>query len=98
MPSNTGGGRHMTASAAQGKHMPAHIPIGNVVLEGPLILPPDARGIVAFAHGSGSGRYSPRNQYVAEVLQGEGLATLLIDLLTRTEEGADLQTAAYRFD
>jgi dienelactone hydrolase len=88
----------MAGPAAQLKHEFVQVPIGGAVLEGDLVIPEGARGVVAFAHGSGSGRLSPRNQYVAEVLQGEGLATLLIDLLTRTEEVADLQTAAYRFD
>jgi putative phosphoribosyl transferase len=88
----------MARSAAQLNHLLVQVPIGDVVLEGDLVVPPDARRIVAFAHGSGSGRFSPRNQYVAEVLQGQGLATLLLDLLTRAEEIADLQTSAYRFD
>lgn len=57
------------------------IPAGERRLNGILSVPPDALGVVAFAHGSGSGRYSPRNQYVAGVLQDSGLATLLLDLL-----------------
>jgi dienelactone hydrolase len=71
---------------------------GDVTLEGDLIIPSDARGIVVFAHGSGSSRHSPRNRYVAGVLQAGGLATLLIDLLTPQEEAADLHTAHLRFD
>jgi putative phosphoribosyl transferase len=63
-----------------------HIPAGQVRLEGDLTLPPDRIGIVAFAHGSGSSRRSPRNQYVASVLQARGLATLLFDLLTPAED------------
>jgi putative phosphoribosyl transferase len=65
---------------------PAHIPVDHVSLEGDLCLPPDPIGIVAFAHGSGSSRHSPRNQYVASVLQAQGIATLLFDLLTVAED------------
>jgi len=61
-------------------------------------LPKGAEGIVLFAHGSGSSRFSPRNRYVAEVLQKAGLATLLMDLLTKEEEAVDVQTGYYRFD
>jgi len=57
-----------------------------VVLPGRLVVPPDARGVVVFAHGSGSSRHSPRNRFVAEVLHGAGLGTLLFDLLTADEE------------
>ena len=69
-----------------------------VELEGSLNIPTGARGIVLFAHGSGSSRHSPRNRYVAEVLQQAGLATLLMDLLTPDEERVDLRTAHLRFD
>jgi putative phosphoribosyl transferase len=68
------------------------------VLEGDLQIPPGAKGLVVFAHGSGSSRHSPRNRFVAEMLQREGLATLLIDLLTKEEGEADEFTAALRFD
>jgi len=71
-----------------------HIPAGEVELDGELILPPSAKGVVLFAHGSGSSRFSPRNTYVAEVLQQRGIGTLLFDLLTR-EEDQDYET---RFD
>ena len=71
---------------------------GRATLEGDLSVPPRASGVVLFAHGSGSGRHSPRNRYVARVLQQAGLATLLIDLLTEEEEAVDLQTAQLRFD
>jgi putative phosphoribosyl transferase len=74
------------------------ISTGPVALEGNLSVPEGAMGIVLFAHGSGSGRYSPRNRYVAEVLRGAGLATLLIDLLTHEEEELDLRTRHLRFD
>ncbi len=71
---------------------------GNVQLQGNLRIPPAADGIVVFAHGSASGRQSPRNRFVADVLVNTGLATLLIDLLTEEEEMIDLQTAEIRFD
>ncbi len=71
-----------------------HIPADQVELDGELILPASASGVVAFAHGSGSSRFSPRNTYVAEVLQQHGIGTLLFDLLTR-EEDQDYET---RFD
>jgi len=71
---------------------------GNVQLQGNLRIPPAADGIVVFAHGSGSGRLSPRNRFVADVLVKTGLATLLIDLLTQEEEMIDLETAELRFD
>lgn len=63
-----------------------HIPADNVSLEGMLELPENTRGVVLFAHGSGSSRHSPRNNYVARVLREAGLGTLLIDLLTREED------------
>ncbi|NDJ20652.1 alpha/beta hydrolase [Nostoc sp. B(2019)] len=71
---------------------------GEVKLEGNLVIPDGATGIVLFAHGSGSSRHSPRNRYVAGVLQQAGLATLLIDLLTLEEEEIDLRTRHLRFD
>ena len=70
----------------------------NAILEGNLIIPKGAEGIVVFAHGSGSSRHSPRNQYVAEVLNNAGLATLLTDLLTREEEEVDIKTREHRFN
>lgn len=66
-------------------------------LEGELQIPPRAVGLVIFVHGSGSSRHSPRNQFVAAVLQKGGLATLLIDLLTQEEEMRDSATAELRF-
>jgi putative phosphoribosyl transferase len=74
------------------------VPAGSVTLEGSLTLPRDARAIVLFAHGSGSSRHSPRNRYVARVLNKARLATLLIDLLTVHEEVVDARTADLRFD
>lgn len=70
----------------------------NILLLGILTIPQNAKGIVVFAHGSGSGRLSPRNQYVAHHLENEGLATLLLDLLTANEEAIDITTREYRFD
>lgn len=61
------------------------VPSGSVTLKGILVVPRNATGVVLFAHGSGSGRFSPRNNYVARVLQEAGIATLLIDLLTERE-------------
>jgi len=74
------------------------VPAGSLTLEGNLYLPEVPRGIVLFAHGSGSSRHSPRNRYVATTLQESGLATLLIDLLTAQEEAVDQHTAHLRFD
>jgi putative phosphoribosyl transferase len=75
------------------------VPAGSAItLEGNLNMPPDARGVVLFAHGSGSSRHSPRNRYVAGVLHEAGIATLLIDLLTAHEEEMDRYTGQLRFD
>jgi dienelactone hydrolase len=70
----------------------------SAALEGTLTIPRNATGVVLFAHGSGSSRFSPRNRYVAQVLHRAGLATLLIDLLTPDEEQVDLRTRHLRFD
>ncbi len=88
----------MTEVDASLKHQLVSIPMGGVSLEGDLAVPSAAQGIVAFAHGSGSGRKSPRNQFVAQVLQRAGLATMLLDLLTMDEEAIDVQSMALRFD
>jgi putative phosphoribosyl transferase len=77
---------------------PVKVPTAPVELEGNLGVPEGARGVVLFAHGSGSGRHSPRNRYVARVLREAGLGTLLIDLLTPDEEEVDLRTRHLRFD
>ncbi|HJO01878.1 MAG TPA: dienelactone hydrolase family protein [Candidatus Woesearchaeota archaeon] len=69
-----------------------------VVLKGNLSIPKNAKAIILFAHGSGSSRFSPRNQYVAQVLYKAGLATLLMDLLTKEEELIDEQTGEIRFN
>lgn len=79
---------------------PVQIPIGSSSssLSGDLDIPDAAQGVVLFAHGSGSGRHSPRNRYVAKVLQEANLGTLLFDLLTEDEELIDEQTRHLRFD
>jgi len=74
------------------------VPAGAVTLEGNLTLPQDSQAVVLFAHGSGSSRHSPRNRYVARMLNEAKLATLLIDLLTLHEEVIDERTAQLRFD
>ena len=74
------------------------IKLGLVKLEGNLSIPENSIGIVLFAHGSGSGRMSPRNRFVARELNQKGIATLLFDLLTMEEEEIDMQTAHLRFD
>jgi len=71
---------------------------GGVLLDGELSVPRGARGVVLFAHGSGSSRHSPRNQYVARVIREAGIGTLLFDLLTRAEETVDLYKRHLRFD
>ena len=77
---------------------PVRVNVGTVTLEGDLSIPDGARGLVLFAHGSGSGRHSPRNRFVAKALQEAGLATLLVDLLTAEEEAEDAFTLHLRFD
>ena len=72
--------------------------VNGAKLAGSLTLPQGARGVVLFAHGSGSSRHSPRNRYVAEILQSRGIATLLFDLLTRSEGSIDELTGEFRFD
>lgn len=74
------------------------IPVNGVILEGNLVIPENAKGIVVFAHGSGSSRFSSRNSFVAKKLETNGLATLLMDLLTREEKRIDVKTVEFRFD
>jgi putative phosphoribosyl transferase len=80
------------------KERVVQIPVDGDFIEGNLNVPSDAKGIVLFAHGSGSSRFSPRNQQVAGVLNNAEIATLLIDLLTSEEEEIDVNTRQYRFD
>jgi len=75
-----------------------HIPAGRAILAGNLSIPVNAAALALFAHGSGSSRHSPRNQFVARTLNDAGLATLLFDLLTPEEELVDMRTAELRFD
>src|SRR2546421_8952922 len=74
------------------------IQAGHAVLSGNLTIPENAIALVLFAHGSGSSRHSPRNQFVARTLNGAGLATLLFDLLTPEEEATDMRTREHRFN
>src|SRR6266542_5003769 len=71
---------------------------GAVMLNGDLSIPAGAKGVVLFAHGSGSSRHSPRNQFVARTIREAGVGTLLFDLLTREEEAVDISTRQLRFD
>ena len=77
---------------------PVRVPSAGVFLDGDLTVPVGPRGVVAFAHGSGSSRHSPRNRRVASALQQAGYATLLMDLLTADEEAVDVHTREFRFD
>jgi putative phosphoribosyl transferase len=86
------------SGGAEDEEHTVRVAAGEVVLEGTLGVPAEASGVVLFAHGSGSGRYSPRNRQVAQTLREAGLATLLVDLLTPDEEEADLRTGELRFD
>lgn len=80
------------------RSFPATIDTGDALLQGDVVLPPDARGIVLFAHGSGSSRFSTRNRYVANQIVEGGLGTVLFDLLTAEEEERDRMDASLRFD
>jgi dienelactone hydrolase len=87
----------MTTTRSERRDNEVKVATGLVTLEGNLEIPGGAEGVALFAHGSGSGRFSPRNQFVPKVLGQGGLATLLIDLLTREEEEVDRWTQQYRF-
>jgi putative phosphoribosyl transferase len=84
--------------AGNGDERLVHITTGRATLEGDLNIPEGARGIILFAHGSGSSRHSPRNRHLAQLLNQAQLATLLVHLLTAEEEAIDLRTAQLRFD
>ena len=90
-------GASRTAASALSRY-PLHIPAGGATLDADLNLPPAAQGVVLFAHGSGSSRFSPRNRHVADLLNQAGLATVLADLLTPEEEIVDERTRHLRFD
>jgi putative phosphoribosyl transferase len=79
-------------------HRAVHVDASGVLLPGDLVVPEGARGVVLFAHGSGSSRHSPRNRQVATGLQDAGYGTLLLDLLTEAEERIDARTRMLRFD
>jgi putative phosphoribosyl transferase len=83
---------------ARGQETEVQVPAGPLRLPGSLGLPPGTPGIVLFAHGSGSSRHSPRNQYVARILREAGVGTLLFDLLTPQEESSDVHTGHLRFN
>jgi len=74
------------------------VPLGEIALSADIHLPERAKGLVVFAHGSGSSRHSPRNRHVADVLNRGSIGTVLIDLLTEEEERVDIETAELRFD
>jgi putative phosphoribosyl transferase len=86
------------ASRSRAAHQALQIPAGAAMLDADLTLAPGASGLVLFAHGSGSGRFSPRNLQVARFLNEKGLATVLADLLTPAEQRVDERTAHLRFD
>jgi len=88
----------MSISAETVTPRPVRLDLTDVSLNGDLALPADARGLVIFAHGSGSSRHSARNRAVAEVLQHGRMGTLLLDLLTEPEDRADAVTAEFRFN
>jgi putative phosphoribosyl transferase len=88
----------MGVSAETATPLPVRLDFADATLNGDLSLPADTRGLVIFAHGSGSSRHSPRNRAVAEVLQHGRLGTLLLDLLTDQEDRADAVTAEFRFN
>lgn len=84
--------------AATSQVAPVQVRAGAALIDGDLVVPHRAQGLVVFAHGSGSSRFSRRNRAVAQMLVDGGFASLLLDLLTREEEAIDLQTREYRFD
>ncbi len=89
---------HRTRNETDLTPLEVRIPCAAVTLEGTFSIPPGAKGVVVFAHGSGSSRYSPRNQFVARVIRESGNGTLLFDLLTAEEEIEDNVTRSLRFD
>ena len=89
---------HRTRSESDSTPVEVRIPCGAVALPGALMIPPGRNGVVVFAHGSGSSRHSPRNQFVARIIRESGYGTLLFDLLTAEEEIEDNVTRRLRFD
>jgi dienelactone hydrolase len=88
----------MSADTATATATEVTIPVGDAALVGSLVVPEQARGLVVFAHGSGSSRHSPRNRRVASVLHGARIGTLLLDLLTVAEDDVDGLAGEHRFD
>jgi putative phosphoribosyl transferase len=88
----------MERTMRHGTEQAIRVATGRVTLEGNLDVPAGARGVILFAHGSGSSRHSSRNRFVARALREAGLATLLFDLLTTEEESVDVFTGHLRFD
>src|SRR5438093_13318053 len=88
----------MTLVTSGQQERQVRIAAGRASLDGDLVLPNDARGVVLFAHGSGSSRHSSRNRYVAQELRRSALGTLLMDLLTAEEETIDARSGHLRFD
>jgi putative phosphoribosyl transferase len=95
---DAGGEEEGPEAPIEAEDLPVHIEEDGLRLPGTMTIPEGASGLVLFAHGSGSSRHSPRNRFVAEVLQSAGLATLLFDLLTAQEEAEDQVTGRLRFD
>lgn len=89
---------HKTLKDLEGRRVPLLVKAAGTCLNGDLYLPEGAEKLIVFAHGSGSSRLSPRNQYVASVLNEAGFGTFLFDLLTREEECLDMHTRHLRFD
>src|ERR1044072_5037691 len=87
-----------TGQTAAARANDVQIRSGAVMLQGDLIIPTGTQGLVLFAHGSGSSRHSPRNQFVARTIRTAGVGTLLFDLLTPDEEAMDVYTRRLRFD
>src|SRR5438552_16614421 len=87
-----------SAKTATARARDVQIRSGTVILQGDLSIPAGAQGVVLFAHGSGSSRKSPRNQFVARTIREAGVGTLLFDLLTPEEEAVDIRTRQLRFD
>lgn len=90
--------QHQKQSVRAERSHIVRIPAENLMLDGDLTIPANAKGLVIFAHGSGSSRKSPRNRYVARVMNEHDLGTLLVDLLTLEEDAIDRQTRHLRFD
>jgi putative phosphoribosyl transferase len=88
----------MTTATTSVAPRPVEVPVSDAILNADLAIPERARGLVVFAHGSGSSRLSSRNRAVAHALQRGGFGTLLLDLLTKVEERIDVRTSELRFD